>query len=450
MTAGLHGARPSDHPEDSVRAAFLTGATLALALGLVSPLQAQQRTVTLEEAIRLAREKDPQVIQATGSVRTANANVLQAKGAFLPNLSASAGRGTSFSEGPSRSDPVTGEVISGDITSGSANFGLSTGIELFAGFRRTAQLRDANAGVRQQEANLNNQLAQSALRVSTDFFDALANVELIRAREASLRREEEKLRIAEARLGGKTISDSLQAVVSLAEARLNLLNQQARLATAEANLARAIGVEGRVSAVADSSLFRVGEAPDAASLMAEAIDRAPTVLATEAVVTAARARVTTAKAAYYPNLNLTASTNWSGSNRNDYTFFGNRQLNLGVSWQIFNRFGRETQVTQAQVALETAEAQAADARRQVAAQLTTQLANLAAARERIAVTLLKVEAARANVNVQLERYRLGTVTITELGIAQDQLNQTEEQAVTARFDYLRAKAQIEATIGRPL
>jgi outer membrane protein TolC len=168
------------------------------------------------------------------------------------------------------------------------------------------------------------------------------------------------------------------------------------------------------------------------------------------VVTAARARVTTSKAAYYPSLNLSASTSWSGSNRNDYTFFGNRQLNLGVSWQIFNRFGRETQVTQAQVALETAEAQAADARRQVAAQLTTQLANLAAARERIAVTLLKVEAARANVNVQLERYRLGTVTITELGIAQDQLNQTEEQAVTARFDYLRAKAQIEATIGRPL
>jgi outer membrane protein TolC len=56
----------------------------------------------------------------------------------------------------------------------------------------------------------------------------------------------------------------------------------------------------------------------------------------------------------------------------------------------------------------------------------------------------------ASVNVQLERYRLGSITINDLGIAQDQLNLTEEQAVTARFDYLRAKAQIEATIGRPL
>ena len=435
-----------------MRLAFLAGASLVATLGVAHPLPAQQRQVTLEEAIRLAREKDPAVIQATGSVRTANANVLQAKGAFLPNLSASAGRGTSFSEGPSRVDQVTGQVISGDITSSSANLGLSSSLELFAGFRRSAQLRDANAGVDQQEANLNNQLAQSALRVSLDFFDALSNMELIRAREASLLREQEKLRIAEARLAtrGTTISDSLQAVVSLAEARLNLLNQQARLATAEANLARAIGADGRVAAISDPSLFVLGDMPDAATLHAEATERAPSVLSTEAAVTAARARIQSSKSTYWPSLSLSASTDWSGSDRSDFTLFGSRRLNLGLSWQIFNRFGRETQVAQAQVALETAEAQAADARRQVSAQLTTQLANLAAARERIAVTELKVRAATANVNVQRERYRLGSVSINDLGIAQDQLNQTEEQAVSARFDYLRAKAQIEATIGRPL
>ncbi len=435
-----------------MRVALLAGASLVATLGAVQPLPAQQRQVTLEEAIRLAREKDPQVISATGSVRTADANVLQMKGAFLPSLSASAGRGTSFSEGPSRVDPVTGQVISGDITSGTANFGLNSSLDLFTGFRRNAQLRDARASVDQQEANLRNQLAQSALRVSIDFFDALSNLELIRAREASLLREQEKLRIAEARLAtrGTTISDSLQAVVSLAEARLNLLNQQARLATAEANLARAIGAEGRVTATSDPALFVLGPMPDAAALHAEAVERAPTVLATQAAVTAARARVQTSKAAYWPSLSLNASTSWSGSNRSNYDLFGSRSLSLGVSWQIFNRFGRETQVAQAQVALETAEAQAADARRQVSAQLTTQLANLEAARERITVTELKVRAATANVNVQRERYRLGSVSINDLGIAQDQLNQTEEQAVTARFDYLRAKAQIEATIGRPL
>lgn len=434
-----------------MRAALLAG-TCLLALVPFGGLAAQNRQVTLEEAIRLAREKDPAVVQATGAVRTANANVLQAKGNFLPNLSANASRGTSFSEGPSRIDPATGEVISGDITNSSLQFGLSTGIELFSGFRRTAQLRDANAGLRQQEANLQNQLAQSALRVSNQFFEVLSASELIRAREASVAREEEKLRIAEARLAtrGTTISDSLQAIVSLAEARLSLLSQQTRLATAEANLARSLGLDGRVGATADPGLFALGPAPDANALMAEALERSPAVLRTEAAVQAARARLTTAKSTYWPSLNLSASTSWSGSGRTDFELFGSRSLSLGVSWNIFNRFGRETQVTQQQVALETALAEAEDARRQVGAQLVAQLANLAAARERIEVTELSVTAARANVNVQLERYRLGTITITELGLAQDALNRAEEQAVTARFEYLRARAEIEAIIGRPL
>lgn len=434
-----------------MRAAQLAGVVLLL-LAPSGGLAAQQRQVTLPEAIRLAREKDPVVVQATGAVRTANANLLQAKGNFLPNLSANASRGTSFSEGPSRIDPATGEVISGDITNSSLQFGLSSGIELFSGFRRTGQLRDANAGLRQQEANLDNQLAQSALRVSNQFFEVLSAAELIRARQASVAREEEKLRIAQARLAtrGTTISDSLQAVVSLAEARLSLLSQQTRLATAEANLARILGLDGRVGATADSSLFVLGPAPDAGALMAEALERSPAVLRTEAAVQAARARLTTAKSAYWPTLNLSASTSWSGSGRTDYDLFGSRSLSLGVSWNIFNRFGRETQVTQQQVALESALAEAEDARRLVGAQLVAQLANLEAARERIAVTELSVGAARANVSVQLERYRLGTITITELGLAQDALNRAEEQAVTARFEYLRARAEIEAIIGRPL
>lgn len=432
-----------------MRAALLVGVCF---LTLPAALAAQDRQVTLEEAIRLAREKDPAVVQATGAVRSANANVLQARGSFLPSLSANASRGTSFSEGPSRVDPVTGEIISGDITSGTVNFGLSSSIELFTGFRRGGQIRDANAGLRQQEANLQNQIAQSALRVSNQFFEVLSATELIRAREASVAREEEKLRIAEARLAtrGTTISDSLQAVVSLAEARLALLSQRTRLATAEANLARVVGLDGRVGARADASLFALAPAPDAGALIAEALERSPAVLRTEAAVQAARARLTTARAAYFPTLSLSGSTSWSGSDRTDFELFGSRSLSLGVSWGLFNRFGRETQITQQRMALESAVAEAEDARRQVMAQLVAQLANLDAARERIAVTELSVEAARANVNVQLERYRLGTITITELGLAQDALNRAEEQGVSARFEYLRAKAEIEAIIGRPL
>jgi len=49
-----------------------------------------------------------------------------------------------------------------------------------------------------------------------------------------------------------------------------------------------------------------------------------------------------------------------------------------------------------------------------------------------------------------QRYRVGAATILDLLNSQEALTQAEVDAVAARFDYLRAKAQIEALIGRDL
>ena len=46
--------------------------------------------------------------------------------------------------------------------------------------------------------------------------------------------------------------------------------------------------------------------------------------------------------------------------------------------------------------------------------------------------------------MEQERYRLGVSTIVDLLTSQEALNQAEVDVVNARFDYLRAKAQIEA------
>src|SRR5207248_1811786 len=68
-------------------------------------LVAQERTVTLEEAIRLAERTQPTVVQAEGQVRTAAAQRRNAWGNFLPSLTASSSASEFFSEGASRVDP---------------------------------------------------------------------------------------------------------------------------------------------------------------------------------------------------------------------------------------------------------------------------------------------------------------------------------------------------------
>jgi outer membrane protein len=125
-------------------------------------------------------------------------------------------------------------------------------------------------------------------------------------------------------------------------------------------------------------------------------------------------------------------------------------VSLGLRWNLFNGFQRELNIAQQVANEDLAEATASDAQRQVQAELITALAQLDAARQRIQITGISVAAATEDLRVQQERYRLGASTIVDLLTSQEALNQAEVDVVNARFDYLRAKAQLEALIGRNL
>jgi outer membrane protein TolC len=421
----------------------------ALLLAGSVPAAGQVPKLTLEEAIARANQVQPGVISATGSVRNAQARQRSATGAFLPNLTVSASRGTSFSEGQ-QLDPSTGQFITSGSSTGSANGSVSSSVDLFAGFRRTNEKRAANANRSAAEASLDNAQFQQQLGTTNQFFDVLAAEQLMTVREASVRRAEEQLKVSVARLqAGRGIRpDSLRSVVTLGNAQLQLVNARTALATAEANLGRLVGSDGPVGAVDDSTLYRMLGSVDSPALRTEALSNAPSVKAAEAQAVASRASVKISKAAYFPTLSLSGSASLSGSTRNDYTFLQSRNLSLAMSWPLFNRFQREQNIVNSQTALDNAEAQAGESRRQVLASLTAAIASLDAARLRMGISQTSILAGQEDLRVQQERYRLGAATIVDVLTSQEALNQAEVDSVTARFDYVRARAQIAALIGR--
>jgi outer membrane protein TolC len=238
--------------------------------------------------------------------------------------------------------------------------------------------------------------------------------------------------------------------VTLGNTRLDLITTQAQLAAAEANLARLIGERGRVQAVDDSAFYSVQPAIDTHALRIEAGSKSPRVQSAAANAVAARASVRASRSAYWPSLNLAANTGWNGSRANDYDLLNQRQLSLSLRWTLFNGFDRELTIVQREADLDLAEATASDAQLGVEAELITRVAELDASRARIQITGTSVQAAREDLRVQQERYRLGASTIVDLLTSQEALNQAEVDVVNARFDYLRAKAQLEALIGRQL
>lgn len=428
--------------------------TVLALLGLIAPggLAGQQRAVTLAEAIRRSERVQPDVIRAAADVRTAGARRRSAWGAYLPTLSASSSASDFFSEGASRIDPVTGLLTSGNSSSRSLSTSLSASLDLFTGFRRGAEMRAARANEDAAGASLVDARFQQALTTTGQFLDALAAAQLLRVRETSVRRAEEQLKtsIAKLRAGSATRSDSLRSLVTLGNVRLDQLTTQTDLAAAEANLARLIGETGRIRAVDDSAFYQVLPALDTQALRVEAELKSPRVQSAVASASAAGANVRASRSSYWPSLTLSANTGWNGSRVNDYDLLNQRQVSLALRWNIFDGFDRELTIVQREADLDVAQASAADARRAVQADLELRLAELDAARARIEITRTSVVAATEDLRVQQERYRLGASTIVDVLTSQEALNQAEVDVVNARFDYLRAKAELEALIGRNL
>jgi outer membrane protein len=413
---------------------------------------AQERSVTLDEAIRLAERVQPDVVRASTAVRTAGAQRRNAWGAFLPNLTASSSASDFFSEGESRVDPVTGLVTRGNSTNRSISTSLSASIDLFTGFRRGAELSAARANESAADASLIDARFQQSLATTNQFLDALAAAQLLRVREASVRRAEEQLKVSVAKLraGSATRSDSLRSLVTLGNTQLDLITTQTDLATAEANLARLIGETGRVHAADDSAFYGVVPVLDTQAIRLEAESKSPRVQSAVSSASAARADVRASRSSYWPTLALSANTGWNGNRENDYTLLNQRQISLALRWSLFDRFDRELNIVQREADLDVAQATAADAKRGVEAELQKWLAQLDAAKARIQITQTSVAAATEDLRVQQERYRVGASTIVDVLTSQEALNQAEVDVVNARFDYLRAKAQLEALIGRKL
>jgi len=422
-----------------------TFATVLLMMWPAAPLRAQVRTITLSDALELALRVHPTIVQARGQVSIADAGKLQAFGSWLPSVSANSG----FSAQPGRVtlDPTTNTEIT--PTSNSYNGSVSASLQLFNGFRRLAENRSANATKTSAEASLVNQEFQIVLQTKQAFFNALAADELVRVSERRIERASEQLRISRDKLaaGSAIRSDTLQGVVELGNARLQLLQAETQRATAEATLARLIGIDGSVRAQSDSALLEP-VVLDTVQIRIEAVAQAPSVLQADAAIRVADANVAVARAAYFPSLNASYSQRLSGSELG--SLGSSWSLGLSLNWQLFNGFTREANVTRNAVNRETAMAEADDARRAVQAQLTQYLAALASAEQSLMIAQASLAAADEGLRVQRERYRLGMATILDVLTSQISLDQADVDIVNARFDFLVAKAQIEALIGREL
>ncbi|MDD5224902.1 MAG: TolC family protein [bacterium] len=398
----------------------------------------------LDTALRIARENQPQLVQAAAESDAAQARAGTSLSPLLPQVVGSAGyqRGTANATG-------TGGTQSWD-TYNNWNFKLSANQLIYDFGQSSDQWRAARATAgAQKQSELATRL-QVSLDVRTAFFAARAGKALAQVARETLANQERHLDQIQGfvEIGSRPEIDLAQVRSDLANFRLQLINAENDYETAKARLNQAMGVMAQTNyEVADETPPPVEKEDQAIDpLFAEALAARPEFAALSAGIRAQELSLGSVRGGYWPKLNLSAGATAGGAELDNLA----RNWNGGVSlvWPLFEGRLTRMQVVEARAKLMSLNSQLETLRLQV--RLEVEQARLAIRAAKAAITAADdaVVNARKRLDLAEARYRTGVGNMIELGDAQVALSNAEAQKVQADYNLASARARLLQALGR--
>ena len=421
---------------------------LALLLALqaaVSPAtQDSLPQVTLREALQRAVQLDPNYVSALGQVDNA---VWARRSAFavfiLPSISlattATRNNPPFFNFGTLRPEKY---AVQGTITAS---------YDLFLGGQKFAELSRSGAALESAHAGELSQRFATAFFTESDYYNVLANAELDRVTRDRLRRVREQLAVARAKVssGAAVQTDSLNLRLEFTRAQIAQLRQAATLRVARLQLGRRIGAPGPVDAAPLDSAM----APELPISLADAITQAaaqgPDYRRAAADERAASAVYRSRLGNYLPH----ATLSWTAVGfDNKFVPTGAKftQLQLGVSFPLWDNMRRELFLSQARVSRDVFRAIRNDMQRAVQHDVTAAYDTYETNRASVDLSAEALTAARESFRIQQTRYQSGATTILDLVDAEVNLSQAEADYVNARYGTRLALAGLESILGKRL
>ena len=426
------------------------------------PGDAAPDTLTLDEAVRIGLDEDPDIRVERANREATSGRRLADYGAFLPSLSAGASfRRSDFTtvtfRAPEGASRRLEEPESGILKSSSQSLGLDW--TLLEGGRRLADWKAGGAQIAAAGHRVSWAERQTVADVRVAYLGALQRRALVEVARRQLEARRRDLRLARKRyaIADADRSEILGARSDTLDARMRLLEARRQARVQVRGLRTAMGVEeSRLSA--GTPLAPIGELPAPDTLVVERLVRRaarthPEIEALEAEARAASADLWAARATYLPTVNLGYSLGRSEQLGREGSFFvldpsnDNRSLSLSVSWELFGGFQREQQRARASSTLRRTRARRAKRRMEVAATVRNRVEELRRRRERLTLIRRKLEVARQRVEVMRERFRLGDVSYLELQRVIEQLDAAQRERIDERYAYLTAWAELERVTG---
>ncbi|TMA30168.1 MAG: TolC family protein [Deltaproteobacteria bacterium] len=422
-------------------------ALLALLLAQTAPA----RALTLEEAQRLAQERQPQLRAARSSTQAAEGRVEQSRSGLLPQLSATAGyeRATNnylFRPG--------GIARTGDTSWSSINYFDSsvTLSQLLWDFGQTSdRWRSTQASARATADQERATGLQILLQVRTAFFNAVAFKELLVVARETLANQHNHLVQIEGfvHAGTRPPIDRSQAQADYANAEVQVINAGNAYQRSKVLLNQAMGVEGSIEYdVAEQALPpQDGEDGALDPILQSALAARPEIASAAEQVKAQQLLIQSARGSYLPSISAGATLVQGTATGTNYIGW-NVAAGVTLTWNLFQGGLTNGIVHEAEANLGYAIAQLDVLRQQVRVEVEQALLAIRAAKAATSASRNALTAARQRLSLAEGRYQNGSGSVIELGDAQIAAANAAAQVVQTDFQLATARAQLLWALGR--
>lgn len=422
-----------------------TPLALATVLALSCP---SAFAVDLMQSYAQARQSDPTLSISESQNSIAKENVVQSRANLLPQLNGSLGMSRSETETSYASFPTESRTN----TSRNTNLSLSQSVFNWGNY---SNLSGTKARAAQADAELGSANDALITRVAEAYFNVLTAIDALAASRAEERAVKRQLDQAEKRLevGLAPITDVHEARARYDSSRANTILagnalNDAREALAEITGQPADGLKG----LPDGFQPRAETLRGTEEWVQEALGNNPTVRARELALAAAEDDVSSAKAAHLPTIDATISKGENSLISGTSITFAPTDSNsttYGVQLRmpIFSGFATQSRVREAIAVRDITAEQLEQTKRAVTRQVRNAERTLVAGLAEVEARRLAVVSAKSALEAGEVGLEVGTRTIVDVLLAQQQLFTASREYSRARHNYLVNTLKLKQAAG---
>jgi outer membrane protein len=456
-----------------------TGLTIGLLLMPVAAFAQQSPTttalpapLTLQAAVAAALKLQPDLTAATANKDASAQRLKQTQANYYPTVRPTFTYSNQYNYGTVNrfitSDGGGGTVV--PVSQGSSSETrqgeIALSYRVLDSGTRELNNRQARQNLSAQEYSAANTRQSVITTVAENYFSALRTAALVKVSEAQVARAQNTLEVVRAQVDSKVAArkDTYQAEADLLNAQVALQQARNNAALAQANLKNAIGVVGgetltladvtapteatpTTATLENGTSLPAVSTDDAASInqLAElAYHARPDIAQSQKSVEASHTSIRLAQV----NAGISAALDVSAGYQYEPSGGSNRQVNLSLSYPLFDGGLVRSQVRETQAQKRAVDAQLTGLKQQVAVEVEQAYRTLAQSRVSLPAARSAQEAAEINYQAALESRREGVGSIVEVITAQTSLVQAQQNYVQAVYDFYTADAQLARAVGQ--